>query len=133
MGSRMIEIDQFAASMDQLLSAVKGDVHEGSVRAVRKAAQKGKRRVQVNTEKAGLKRDYAGIHYIDGWSYKVKNTTAGPTAEIGNKLKPGLAHLLEKGHAKVGGGSVDGIEHIAPAAEETFEEFVKLMNEEVRL
>lgn len=133
MGSRLIEIDDFGRSMKQLLAAVEGDVQEGSTRAVRKAAQKGRKKVKVNAESAGLRQEHDGQHYIDGWTYRVKNTANGPTAEIGNKTKPGLAHLLEKGHAKVGGGRVEGIEHIAPAADETFDEFIRLMNEEVRL
>lgn len=129
MGSRLIEIDDFGRSMKQLLAAVEGDVREGSVKAVRKAAQYGKDEVKKNSPE----RKHGGRHYADGWTYRVKNTAEGPMAEIGNKTKPGLAHLLEKGHAKVGGGRVPGIKHIAPAAEETFEKFVELMNEEVRL
>lgn len=129
MGNRLIEIDDFGRSMKQLLAAVEGDVQEGSTRAVRKAAQKGRSLVSKNSPR----RDHNERHYADGWTYRTKNTADGPSAEIGNKTKPGLAHLLEKGHAKVGGGRVPGIKHIEPAAEETFETFVELMNEEVRL
>lgn len=43
--------------------------------------------------------------------------------EIGSRSMPGLAHLLEKGHASVGGGFVSGRKHIEPAFDETVGDF----------
>ena len=54
-----------------------------------------------------------------------------PDGEIGSASMPGLAHLLEKGHASVGGGFVSGREHIAPAADEAFDDFERRLGASV--
>ena len=54
-----------------------------------------------------------------------------PDGEIGSASLPGLAHLLEKGHAMVGGGSVGARVHIEPAAEEAFGDFERLVDEAI--
>lgn len=42
-------------------------------------------------------------HYASGWTYKKANVRKGQfKAQIYNKTKPGLAHLLEHGHLVVG-------------------------------
>ena len=57
--------------------------------------------------------------YAKGWSYEVDEDVPGSyTGHVYNKRKPGLTHLLEKGHAKRSGGRVAGIPHIAPAFEQ---------------
>lgn len=64
-------------------------------------------------------------HYKDGWTYSVKKPSQKINITIYNKKKPGLTHLLENGHAKRGGGHVDGIEHIATAEAFVAEEYEK--------
>lgn len=54
-----------------------------------------------------------------------------PEGEIGSATMPGLAHLLEKGHASIGGGSVRAYEHISPAADEAFDDFESLLDSAV--
>lgn len=54
--------------------------------------------------------------YQKGWTIKKTSEKSGQICMIVyNRAKPGLTHLLEKGHAKRGGGRVEGKAHIAPA------------------
>jgi len=62
--------------------------------------------------------------YAKGWTRK-KLRDSGQTAYVVyNKAKPGLAHLLEHGHAKRGGGRVAGRPHIRPNTERTEKQLV---------
>ena len=52
--------------------------------------------------------------YAKGWRVK----KSGKKRIVHNKTDYQLTHLLEKGHAKVGGGRVDAIVHIEPVEKE---------------
>lgn len=123
----LIEADRFGATMEQILGDLAEQVNQGSGRAVRKAAKKGRDETEAKSP------EITG-GYKEGWTYKVKKTPTGWVGEVGNIKKPGLAHLLEKGHAKVGGGRVDPSPrggHIAPAAEMAFDELIEQVKAEV--
>lgn len=69
--------------------------------------------------------------YARSITHQMLDTGDNPSGEIGSRSMPGLAHLLEKGHAMVDGGFVGGREHIAPAAEEAFKAFQEEMEDAV--
>lgn len=58
--------------------------------------------------------------YAKSIRYRVEGEGREVQAHV-YSTKPGLPHLLEKGHAKVGGGRTRAVEHIAPAADDGFE------------
>jgi hypothetical protein len=71
--------------------------------------------------KTGSPERYGG--YKKGWTVKKTiDKSSQVSVTVHNRAKPGLTHLLEKGHAKRGGGRVEGITHIAPAEEYAIEE-----------
>lgn len=57
-------------------------------------------------------------NYAKGWTYSLEKGRVENSATVyGKKQTYPLAHLLENGHAKRGGGRVAGIPHIAPVEE----------------
>ena len=71
--------------------------------------------------------------YAKGWTGKVEKTTTTVEATVYGKTGTyQLAHLLEHGHARRGGGrKVDGIVHIKPVEEWAISEVEKRIREKV--
>ena len=71
-------------------------------------------------------------HYKNGWRAKVVSETANAiNITVHNAKKPGLAHLLEYGHAKKKGGRVAAKPHIAAVEQKAIEDFEKKIKQEV--
>ena len=80
-------------------------------KAVRKSATQVKNEISANAPK----RTRA---YAKSWTAKkTKENSHSLEMTVHSKNRYQLAHLLEKGHAKRGGGRVSGKPHIAPAEE----------------
>lgn len=109
-----VDADAFGSE----LSAILGRLGDGVERGLRPAVAEGAK-VARREWSARAPRDTGA--YASSISYRVTGHGYEAEAEVGSATLPGLPHLLEKGHARVGGGRVPGQVHIAPAAEEAFE------------
>ena len=93
------------------------DVASADVKtAVRKAGKSVKADIAANAPKR------TGA-YSKSWTVKTQKETANSLeVVVHSKNRYQLAHLLEHGHAKRGGGRVAGKSHIAPAEEKAIKE-----------
>ncbi len=122
-----IKIDQLAAEIARGLAEYSQDVVEKvnvSSEKVGKAAVK--RLKQTSPKKTGK--------YAKSWTMSTEKAIGQPDLRIIHVKAPHyrLAHLLEYGHAKVGGGRVEGRPHIRPAEEEVIREFTREVEEVIK-
>ena len=114
-------IDNLAKTIMEGLQ-VYADVASTDVKtAVRKAGKNVKAEISANAPKR------TGA-YAKSWAVKTEKETAHSLeVVVHSKNRYQIAHLLEHGHAKRGGGRVAGIPHIAPAEEKA----VKQLEEDI--
>lgn len=125
-----VDADGFSGAMGDILGDVYSEVMDASRASVTEGAKVGKRETVANARDVITPRNG---DYFAGWSYRVTQDAGGWSSEVGNAKVPGLAHLLEKGHARVGGGRVAARVHIAPAADDAFDAAWETLLEEVEL
>lgn len=118
--SKVVNAEQLANELSKAVKEYTEDVQKAVDKKVRSTATKVKREI-----KADSPRDSG--EYADGWSRKTNARGGSTEVTIYNKEKPSLTHLLENGHAKVGGGRVQGIPHIQPA----YNKFVPPMEKDI--
>lgn len=102
--------------ISKVLAQFGDDVNKNLGEITKAIGKKGAQAVSANSP--AVSGDYAA-----GWMSKFEARRTGAMATIYNKAKPGLAHLLENGHANVDGGFTPGRPHIKPVEEEISEEF----------
>lgn len=124
--SRTVSVDQMAAAIEEELNKYKELASDELKKAVKKAG---------NTAKSDIN-DSAPVRtgkYAKSWKSKV-------TAEDSERIQvtvysPSrymIAHLLENGHAKRGGGRVRAIPHIGPAEEHAEEVLLRDIEKALR-
>lgn len=121
-------------SIDKLANEIANELSKYSQEVVEK--------VNVSSEKVGkaaVKRlkqtsPKRTKEYSKSWAMKTQAEVGQPHKRIIHARAPHyrLAHLLEYGHAKVGGGRVEGKPHIRPAEEEVIREFTRQVEEAIK-
>lgn len=67
-----------------------------------------------------------GKKFNKGWTSKTEKTRLDTITHVYNKTYPGLAHLLEFGHARRGGGrTTSAFNFIAPVNDQVADKFVE--------
>lgn len=119
-------IDKLAQSINKVLKEYEDSVVKDTGELTKKFAQKGAQAVRNEAQSHGW-----GEHtgYDKGWTSRFETGRLSSQGIIYNQKVPGLAHLLENGHAKRNGGRVAGVAHIAPVEEKIAEEFYKAVKE----
>ena len=105
----MTSIDDMAAEIMRGLTEYADLADSAMKAAVKKTATSVKKEISANAPmKSG--------RYAKSWaSKKVKENSHTLEMTVHSKNRYQIAHLLEHGHAKRGGGRVAAIPHIAPA------------------
>ena len=119
----MTSIDNLADEIMKGLTEYVDLAEADMKKAVKKTATAVKKDIAANAPKRTGK-------YAKSWTtQKTKENSHTLEMTVHSKNRYQLAHLLEKGHAKRGGGRVAGRPHIAPAEESGVEMLEKLITE----
>ena len=123
---RRIFVDDLADAVMQSLTEYADLTSSDVKKAVRKAGNTVRKEIEANAPKN------TGAY---GKSWSVKTTKESSNAleiTVHSRNRYQLAHLLEHGHAKRGGGRVSARPHIAPAEETAVEQLEKEIERSLR-
>ncbi|MFD1204014.1 HK97 gp10 family phage protein [Sporosarcina contaminans] len=117
-----VKISEISTAIVRHLQEYTTEVEEGLEKEKEKAAKDGAKTLKATSPKGPTGK------YAKGWRAK----RDGKAWVIYNATRYQLAHLLEKGHAKRGGGRVPGKVHIAPVEEQVIDQFEKGVEKVIR-
>ncbi len=122
-----ISIDQLAAEIAKGLADYSQEVVEKVNISSEKVGKAAVKQLKSTSPKKSGK-------YAKSWAIKTDKVTGQPDNRIIHVKAPHyrLTHLLEHGHAKVGGGRVEGKPHIRPAEEMVIKEFMAEVEEAIK-
>ena len=89
--------DQLGAALDDILETYFGEVMLAADSGCDEVAKYAKSRLKDLSPRSEA---LEAVHYADGWAVEKEKDRLGMIFHVWNKNKPGLTHLLEKGHYK---------------------------------
>ena len=107
-----VEEDEFASSLSDIFGDIVDGADEAVFQLVHDSVVEGRDEWRHNAKGYGWK-------YAKAVTYRTLRQRHGVEGHIFSR-KPGLPHLLEKGHAKIGGGKTRAYPHVKPAAQHAF-------------
>lgn len=123
---RTVGIDGMADAINEELEKYAKLANTEMKSAVRKSAKTVKEQISANAPRRTGK-------YASSWTAStMAESSQSLEMTVHSKNRYQLAHLLEKGHAKRGGGRVAGTPHIAPAEKAGEELLVSLIEKALK-
>lgn len=118
------DVDSFAASFESLIGDIPDACNDGCNKAVRQSIRQTASKLRSGAFGSSGRHAWSG-EYMGGFASAQVKGGATPAGEVGNKTKPGLVHLLEKGHVTLTGRRTAAFPHMAPAFEDMAEDFTE--------
>lgn len=120
-----IDSSHLADAINDILDEYGDEAREALEASSKKTGQA----VAKELKKAG---DFGGTgEFKKGWTSKTELTRTGASTVVYNKTQPGLAHLLEFGHAKANGGRTRAFNFISPIADTVEEKFLEAFSSQM--
>ena len=119
-----VDLDRFAVGLEQLIGDLPGRCDEALEKSVRQSVRRTAQNLRSGEYGASGRHEWSG-EYMEGFTSHVTHEGAKTVGEVGNKAKPGLVHLLEKGHVTLNGRRTAAFPHMAPAFTDMEEDFIE--------
>lgn len=124
--SRRVSVDEMADAIMEELTKYSDLASDELKSAVKSTAQSVRKDIQASAPSRTGK-------YKKSWSVKtMKETSESIDLVVHSRNRYQLAHLLEHGHAKRGGGRTQARPHIAPAEQAGNEKLVKTIEQKLK-